>query len=110
MDHLDMRVIERQAQICKALGNPKRLQIVYLLQTDEMTAGDLASALETTPANVSQHLAAMKQAGLVQNRREASNVIYWLTHPSILDACAMVKTVLADQMRQEQELIHRAIK
>jgi len=104
-----MRVIERQAQICKALGHPKRLQIVYLLQTAEMTAGDLAIALSTTPANVSQHLSEMKQAGLVQSRREASNVIYWLTYPSILEACAMIKTVLTDQMRQEQALIHRTI-
>lgn len=51
----------------------------------------------------------MKQAGLIDSRREASNVIYWLTTPAIIDACSMVKTVLADQMRREQELIGRTV-
>ena len=106
---LDLQILERQAEICKALGHPKRLQIIYLLQRGEMAAGDLAAALNTTPANVSQHLNAMKQAGLIDSRREASNVIYWLTTPAIIDACSMVKTVLADQMRREQELIGRTV-
>lgn len=103
MDDLELRLLERQAEICKALGNPKRLQIIYLLQRGEMTAGDLAVALNTTAANVSQHLHAMKQVGLLDSRREASNVIYWLASPTILEACATVKAVLAEQIKREQE-------
>lgn len=107
MDELDLRLLERQAEICKALGNPKRLQIIYLLQHGEMAAGDLAVALNTTAANASQHLHAMKQAGLLDSRREGSNVIYWITTPVILAACATVKAVLAEQIKREQELYGR---
>lgn len=110
MDVLDLQLLERQAEICKALGHSKRLHIIYLLQQDEMSAGDLAVALETTPANVSQHLNAMKQAGLVACRREASNVIYWLAVPEITQACSIVKAVLSEQIRQEHKLIHRTEK
>lgn len=110
MHELDLRLIERQAEICKALGNPKRLQIVYLLESGEMTAGDLATAIGATPASLSQHLNAMKQAGLVECRREASNVIYWLTNPAILAACAMVKNVLTEQLKREQAFIGQTIK
>ncbi|HLO03467.1 MAG TPA: metalloregulator ArsR/SmtB family transcription factor [Symbiobacteriaceae bacterium] len=107
---LDLQVLERQAEICKALGHPKRLQIIYLLERGETTAGDLAAALNTTPANVSQHLNAMRQAGLVGSRREASNVIYWLTTPAIIDACAMVKQILTEQVQREQDLLGRTLK
>lgn len=107
---LDLQVLERQAEICKALGHPKRLQMIYLLANGETTAGELALSLDTTPANVSQHLSAMKQAGLVESRREASNVIYWLTTPAIMDACAMVKQILTEQVRREQERFGRTLK
>lgn len=109
MNELDLQLLERQAEICKALGNAKRLHIIYLLKGGEMAAGDLANALQTTPANVSQHLQAMRQVGLVQSRREASNVIYWLTSPAILSACTMVKEILAEQMKRDQVLIERTI-
>lgn len=107
---LDLQVLERQAEICKALGHPKRLQIIYLLERGETSAGDLAVALNTTPANVSQHLNAMRQAGLVESRREASNVIYWLTTPAIMDACGLVKQILTEQVKREQEIFGKTLK
>lgn len=104
MDEQDLRLLQRQADICKVLGNVKRLQIIYLLQAGEMAAGDLAAALETTAANVSQHLTAMKQVGVLESRREGSNIFYRLADRAVLDACGMVNQVLREQMRREQEL------
>lgn len=108
VDPFDLRIVQRQADLCKALGSVKRLQIVYLLQGGERAAGDLAEALDTTAANVSQHLAALKQVGLIEYRREGSNLLYRLSSPSVLDACAMVRRVLSDQLRREQELLQVA--
>lgn len=109
MTETDLLLLERQAEICKALGHPKRLHVIYLLQGTEMAAGELAVALNTTPANVSQHLQAMRQVGLVQSRREGSNVIYWLTSPAIIEACGMIKALLTDWLKREQALYGRTI-
>lgn len=102
MDDGDLWLLERQAELCRALGSGKRLQIIYLLRSGEKAAGDLAALLQTTPANVSQHLSAMRQVGIVASRREGSNIIYWLQEPAILEACGMVRRVLGEQLRREQ--------
>jgi DNA-binding transcriptional ArsR family regulator len=98
----ELWLLERQAEICKALGHVKRLQIVYLLQDREMAAGEIAAALDTTAANVSQHLNALKQAGLVASRREGAHILYRIQVPSVLGACAKVRQVLRDYLRAEQ--------
>lgn len=109
MVELDLRLLERQADICKALGNVKRLQIIYLLKEGEMTAGDIAMALDTTPANASQHLHAMKQAGILESQRQGSNIYYRVADPSVLDACSVVRTVLREQLRREQSILQTSI-
>lgn len=108
MEKNELWLLERQAEICRALGSPKRLQIVYLLKAGEMAAGDLAAALETTPANASQHLAAMKAAGIVESRREGSNILYALACPEILEACDTIRHVLSQQFRRGQDLLGQA--
>jgi len=109
MDELDLRLLERQADICKALGNVKRLQIVYLLRSGEMSAGDIAIALDTTPANASQHLHAMKQSGILDSQRQGSNIIYRLADPSVLEACGMIRMVLREQLKREQSILQNTI-
>jgi DNA-binding transcriptional ArsR family regulator len=109
MDELDLRLLERQADICKALGNVKRLQIIYLLKDGEMTAGDIAAALDTTPANASQHLHAMKQAGILESQRQGSNILYRVADASVLEACGVIRTVLREQLRREQSILHTTI-
>lgn len=109
MEESDLRLLERQADICKALGNVKRLQIVYLLQRGEMTAGDIATALDTTPANASQHLHAMKQAGILESQRQGSNILYRVANDSVLEACSVIRSVLRSQLQREQSILHTSI-
>lgn len=110
MDEIEIRLLDRQAEICKALGNGKRLQVIYLLRNDEeRSAGELAVALETTPANASQHLQALKQAGLLSSRRDGSNIYYRLADPSVLEACMVIRKVMREQLRREQEILHSSL-
>jgi DNA-binding transcriptional ArsR family regulator len=106
---LDLRILERQAEICKALGNVKRLQIIYLLKEGAMTAGEIAAALETTPANASQHLHAMRQAGILESNRQGSNIYYRVADESVLEALGMVRMVLREQLRRERAILYRSL-
>jgi len=67
--------IEAVSALLKSISNPVRLNILCLLQDKEMTVGELRDALETTDANISQHLTILRNQGIVQSRKE-SNFIF----------------------------------
>ncbi|HEY8393852.1 MAG TPA: metalloregulator ArsR/SmtB family transcription factor [Thermaerobacter sp.] len=96
----DKQLLELQARLCHVLASPKRLEILYTLADGEMTAGELARAVDTTTANLSQHLALMRQFGLVESRKEGLNVYYRLASREILEACRAVRAVLLEHLRR----------
>jgi ArsR family transcriptional regulator len=63
------------ASLLKSIAHPFRLEILCLLQNGEMTVGEISKAVQTSDANVSQHLAILRNQGIVATRREA-NFIY----------------------------------
>lgn len=63
------------ATLLKSISHPYRLQILCLLQAGEMTVGEISRAINSTDANVSQHLAILRNQGIVGSRKQA-NFIY----------------------------------
>ncbi|MEW6033616.1 MAG: metalloregulator ArsR/SmtB family transcription factor [Chloroflexota bacterium] len=104
MDERERVLFERQAHICKALSDPKRIMIIHELREGERTVGDLVGALGLAQANLSQHLAVLRDKGLVVAQRRGNNVFYSLVSPKITEACDMVRQVLAEQFERSQEL------
>ena len=100
----EKQLLELQARLCHVLASPKRLEILYTLARGEMTAGELARAVNTTTANLSQHLALMRQYGLVASRKEGLNVYYRLASREILEACQAVRQVLLEHLRRNARL------
>jgi ArsR family transcriptional regulator, virulence genes transcriptional regulator len=67
---------EEAADLLKALSNPQRLRVMCLLIDGEKTVGELNAAIELSQSALSQHLAVLRDGGLVSTRREAQNVYY----------------------------------
>ena len=63
------------AALLKSISHPFRLKILCLLQEREMTVGEIGQAINTTDANISQHLAILRQHGITGTRKQA-NYIY----------------------------------
>lgn len=101
----DRRIYELQARLCQVLASPKRLEILYTLKDTEMTAGDLAKAVDVTMPNLSQHLSLMKQHGLVESRKEGLNMYYRVASDQILDTLSSVRRVLAEQLTRQSVLL-----
>ena len=90
------RELERyrlHAELCKVLTDPKRLMILDALRHGERSVGDLAQAIGVALPNASQHLAVMRNAGLVEGRRAGTTIIYRLAEPTIVDACDIVHRI-----------------
>ena len=93
----DKSIFEMQAEICKTLTNPKRIEILSVLKTDERTVTELVNALGASKANVSQHLAVMRHKGILTTRREGVNIYYRVANPKVIEACSLMKEVLFEQ-------------
>ena len=101
----DKSIFEMQAEICKTLTNPKRIEILSVLKTDERTVTELVNALGASKANVSQHLAVMRHKGILTTRREGVNIYYRVANPKVIDACSLMKEVLFEQHTAKKKAI-----
>lgn len=78
------------ASRARALGDPTRVRILSVLGRGRQTVGQIAAALDTRQSTASKHLQVLYHAGLVQRRRDASAVFYWLTSPDVLGCCRVL--------------------
>src|SRR3989441_11894472 len=81
------------ARIGKALSSPHRLEILELLAQGERTVDSLATELGLSLANTSQHLQALRQAALVESRKDGLYVSYRLADPGVFELCTAIRTV-----------------
>jgi ArsR family transcriptional regulator len=64
--------------VFKALADPTRREILRLLGRGEMSAGDLAGRFDMSKPSVSHHFSVLKQADLIDSRREGQQIFYSL--------------------------------
>ena len=98
------KLYEVHAEICKTLGNAKRIEILNVLQDGELSVSEIADILGISSANVSQHLAVMKQKGILTARREGINIYYKVSNPKVNQACALMREVLLEQLEEGQKM------
>ena len=104
-DDPEQRLYEAHAAVCKVFASPWRLRIVETLGEGEMSVSDLVQALGIPNSNLSQHLALMRDRGLLASRRDGTRVFYRLTNPKTLAACRLMREILLEQLQQAGELL-----
>lgn len=101
---IELEIFERQAVICKAFAHPTRIHLLDLLGKGERGVGTLQDELGVTKANISQHLAILKSAGVVVTRRNGKQVYASLAIPEVKQACQLIHKVLRSQIRKQHRL------
>jgi ArsR family transcriptional regulator len=104
MDERARRLYALQAELCQVLTDPVRQELLHLIGTGERTVGELVAATGLRQANVSQHLAVLRQRNVVTTRRVGTTIYYSLAYPEILDACAIVRGILLRQLAEARAL------
>jgi DNA-binding transcriptional ArsR family regulator len=87
-----------QIGLIRALAGTHRLRIVHLLGCGPREVRELADELDLPPATVSQNLAAMRAAGLVEATRTGRAVRYRIADPGILTACNLMRDVIVRRL------------
>ncbi|MEM0457156.1 MAG: metalloregulator ArsR/SmtB family transcription factor [Nitrososphaerota archaeon] len=92
-------------KFCKAMAHPTRLHILDLLKSGEKTVNELIKEVGVTQANLSQHLAILRDAGIVEARREGPNVYYRIASPKVVEICNLIKEIVLEEFKKQQKLL-----
>jgi ArsR family transcriptional regulator len=99
-------IFEIHAEFCKTLANSKRLIMIRYLEGEERTVGDFARLLNLPISNVSQHLKALRDHGIVSARKDGQRVYYSLTEPKLIEACDMIRQIIVNLNKRKGKIIN----
>jgi ArsR family transcriptional regulator len=91
-------IYELHSSFCGTLSSPKRLEILDTLREKELTVSQILERVNISKTNLSQHLAVMKNQGVLESRREGQHVYYYVVNKKILQAYDLIKEVLIELM------------
>lgn len=77
----------------QAMSHPLRLKILCLVGQNELMVQEIVEAVGTSQSNISQHLAVMRERGLLASRKEANKVYYRIDDPRIIRMIALMREV-----------------
>lgn len=75
----------------RSLANESRLLVLCALLDGEQSVGELNAHVDLSPSALSQHLAWLREGGLVQTRREAQTIYYSLTDKRVKEVLTVLK-------------------
>ncbi len=97
-----MDIFREQAGLLKLMAHPMRLQILTVLCQDAECVCHLSALLDKPQPYVSQQLAVLRNAGIIVDQKEGTNVFYGLANGRIGDRVRAVLAPLADELQTGQ--------
>lgn len=85
--------IGRAARSLKALSHPIRLKVLCLLGEDALSVQEIVERVGTSQSNISQHLAILREKGILNAQKEANRVLYRIEDPRMLRLIGMMRDV-----------------
>jgi DNA-binding transcriptional ArsR family regulator len=85
--------IEQAARALKAMSHPLRLKILCVLGPGEVSVQEIVEAVGTSQSNVSQHLAVLREKGVLRARKDANRVYYRVGDERTLQLIGMMREV-----------------
>jgi ArsR family transcriptional regulator len=90
---MDVEIFElakQHATICRVFGNPTRILILWALIERELSVGEVATTVDTSLQNTSQHLRLMQDRGILDSRRDGNTVFYRIATNDSLKDCRLL--------------------
>ena len=91
--------IERASRSLKAMSHPLRLKILCTLGDREVSVQDIVGHVGTSQSNISQHLAILRDKGILTSRKDANRVFYRVGDARTLRLISMMREVFCSQGR-----------
>ncbi len=85
--------IDRASRSLKAMSHPLRLKILCTLGDQEVSVQDIVDRVGTSQSNISQHLAILRDKGILSSRKDANRVYYKVVDSRTLQLIGMMRVV-----------------
>ena len=105
MNQNETKLYEARANIIKAMAHSSRLFIVDMLNRQPRTVGELTEMIGADTSTVSKHLSVLKNAGIVEDEKQGTSVIYRLKTPCILNFISCVEEVIVSNANEYAEIV-----
>ncbi len=90
--------IQRASRSLKAMSHPLRLKILCTLGEQEVSVQDIVGYVGTSQSNISQHLAILKDKGILVSRKDANRVFYRIVDRRMLNLIQMMRTIFCNRI------------
>ncbi|MHB2023197.1 MAG: ArsR/SmtB family transcription factor [Mycobacteriales bacterium] len=97
-----LEIYELHARVCKAIADPKRLLIINELRDGPRNVGEVAASINVSQPNASQHLAVLRDRGIVRTKRSGNCVYYELTSKKVIRAVDLLRDFMAERSAAQQ--------
>ncbi|HEX3151247.1 MAG TPA: metalloregulator ArsR/SmtB family transcription factor [Gemmataceae bacterium] len=94
-----------KAGIFQALAHPTRIAIVEHLRPGELTVGKLCEKIGAEQANISQHLAVLRNKHVVETRKEGNQIFYRLRDPVLGEVLEKMREYFLKHMNEAMDLL-----
>jgi DNA-binding transcriptional ArsR family regulator len=85
--------IREASAAMQAMAHPLRLKILCLVGNQELSVLEIVDAVGTSQSNISQHLAVLRDHGILQARKEANKVFYKIGDPRVLKMISLTREI-----------------
>jgi ArsR family transcriptional regulator len=97
--------LEAIARRFKALGDPLRLRVLYVLRGGERTVGEIAQEVDASHSNVSRHLSLLANQGILARKQSGNQVYYSIADPSVLEICEAVCGDIEERLERQRRTL-----
>lgn len=103
--NITSKYYEKRALLARSLAHPLRVQLAHLLvKKGELCVCELIEEVVASQSNVSKHLAVLKNAGVVESRKEGLKVFYKVRTPCVIQFFDCLDGILEEEREQEMSL------
>ncbi len=88
--------INRAARCLKAISNPLRLKILCVLGSNALSVQEIVEQVGTSQSNISQHLAILREKDILNYKKEANRVFYFIDDPRMLQLIKMMQEIFCN--------------
>ncbi|NOY78408.1 MAG: winged helix-turn-helix transcriptional regulator [Calditrichaeota bacterium] len=98
------RMSDPRSRFFMALACDQRLKILELLREKERCSCELVPLLKLDPSVVSRHLSLLREAGMIEGRKEGINIYYAITDKRVFDLLDISKQIIQDWFEKRRKL------
>jgi DNA-binding transcriptional ArsR family regulator len=105
IERLEPEVSLLHSHVCEGLGDPKRILILYLLDSRPHSVSEVTEALGIPQPTTSHHLKVLRDRGLILARKDGTTTYYSLADHRIIEALDLMRQMLADMLTQRASVV-----